>query len=124
MTEQEIINMRPGLDMDLALAEKLMKWVVDREESQRCGVAVVRWEEDGKEVWRWFSPSQKKDDAWEVLEKFPYSKMERVEFFEGRVTVNVTVWPDIDEQTSYTGLANTFPHAVCLAALLALRGGE
>ncbi|WP_010501351.1 hypothetical protein [Paenibacillus elgii] len=150
MNEQQIRDMKPGPELDgvlgnlLDITPRTEWWAMDRDEKgifitfeyfseaerwidgqvksfpewvEREGCHIVR-----KEIYPLFSSNIVA--AWEVVEKFPLSIIERTEIFVGEVTYTITIYPRSDSDAFYTESSREFPHAVAMAALLALRGGE
>ncbi|MBU7319007.1 BC1872 family protein [Paenibacillus oleatilyticus] len=131
MNEQQVRDMKPGRELD-ALVAKAMGWTNFSPIDPNCDHAVGV---DGYRRNFALDPSDGKQKpfplystdisaAWEVVEKFPLSIIERTEIFVGEVTYTITIYPRSDSDAFYTESSREFPHAVCLAALLALRGEE
>lgn len=137
MTREEIMKLE-GYELDIAVAEKVMGIIFPTVEEMKK-IAEDQWkvqpscrdffmgfyaweEEDGEFNWRYKTKSYSTDitSAWEVLEKYPLSMIERVEIFEGHTTVNVTIFPDPDKGWSVFASAITLPEAATKAALLAV----
>lgn len=83
------------------------------EESQTAMNAIKQW-----------CPNYSEDTsaAWEVLSRFPIIRVERVEVFEGNVTVSVSIYSSTEGTDPVTVSAKTLEEAACKAALLAVMG--
>lgn len=130
--------MKAGREMDALVAEKVMGWEPIVDFPMGSGQALApgwkgywtgewfRWTErpvqDSDEVEEPWSPSTDIAAAWEVLEKFPDFAVTTM--YEGYVRK----WAMVDNRPPYASkpaqhwaYGETFPHAICLAALNAVK---
>lgn len=127
MTKEEILNLKPGRELDAIVVEKVMGLgKINPHQVFHIGGQVfiypAKWVEDimlddGKEYdgWEEFDLKPYSTDisaAWEVIEKFPRFEIEKNE--EG-------IWCALmDEKWKrFVGYGDTVPEAIAKAALLA-----
>jgi hypothetical protein len=129
MTEDEIKNMPPGLEMDTLVAVEVMGWHLIPAEEDEDGIpwAQMWLDKDNKLMHNDFSPSTNMNDAWEVVLYFENEGWcpNLVNDDAGRWALSFVgmndmppctyqnVWIDFPEQW-----CDTAPHAICRSALL------
>lgn len=114
--------MKPGRELDCLVVEKVLS--IPRNDT-RCGYGKIYWE-DGhlgsltRPVWRWngsgfrqdFQPSTDIAAAWELVNRL----ISKGEIF--RISKWGTDWEA--EFAPYSGIGESAPHAICVAALKAV----
>jgi hypothetical protein len=113
MTQDEIVQMEAGREMDALVAELVMGW-----EKRVFGDGVDYWHLPGGAICELDAPHYSTDiaAAWQVVEKLPFSVYVEVRW-DGK---NAEAWFDSGSQT-WEASAPTAPLAICRAALLAVQ---
>ncbi len=112
-TEQQIRDMKPGPDMDILLEVELFGKV-------RGGVGRLGLVGDG----RYFSYPQQLSRTWEGMGRVVEEMQRRGWSFQMQSRPEGYFMAFHDGTDTYVAYASSAPHAVAMAALLALRGGE
>lgn len=119
MTREEIQSLKPSKFLNDLVADKVMGWETDYE------YAYYLPERDGFVSSQFHQFSVDISAAWEVVEKMR----------ERKIYLDIRVWPDeyqvlphLDENNKLIERAvvrkKRLPEAVCIAALLAMKGSE
>lgn len=114
-------DLKPGRELDALVAEKVMGWSLDGY-FWYCGDKPTRYKSGLFEDE--FSPSTDIAAAWEVVEKLNLISWNRVlaKTSDGRWCTAVFSEMDQDHCCEYDTIAESAPHAICLAALKAVGG--
>jgi hypothetical protein len=108
MKREDILAMPAGRELDVLVAEKVMGWEV-RGRYFMTPEGIRTHEETS---YTGFSPSISISAAWEVVEKFYYSDIRKVN------GVKWAAWVGRGNGQSHNATADTAPEAMCKAALL------
>jgi len=105
MTRDELLELKPGRELDALVAEKVMGYITHGQFREKNGVRVMidRYSTDIAA-------------AWEVVEMFSYIDIHRYDDF-----FACAIYP-IGNSAVMRARGKTMPEAICKAALLAVMG--
>jgi hypothetical protein len=114
--------MNPGIKLDRLIAERVMGWVEGsgRHYIDKYGTPVLYSDGFNHDV---FTPSENIADAWRVIERLSELGGRICDMYDQGGCWSVAIEPNDSSslQPCFRAIGNTAPHAICLAALEAVR---